>query len=71
MKKEKQGLRFFVRRELGPEYTVAEAAQFIDYTETGMRKLFKSDERKLKALFIGYKTLKSMGHHGNEASGAI
>ena len=54
----KQGLKYFVRRELGPEFTLNEAAEFIEHTEPGMRKMYnRGDVRKLKALFLGYKAI--------------
>lgn len=58
--KQKTGLKYFVRRELGPDFTVDEAAEFINHTAPGIRKMYKSDPKKLKALFIGYRTIAEM-----------
>lgn len=60
-KKPKQGLKYLVRRELGPDFTVDEAAEFINHTTPGLYSMHKRDPQKLRALFIGYKTLADMG----------
>lgn len=57
MVKQKEGLKYFVRRELGPDFTLDEAAALIEHTEPGMRKMYNRDRRKLKALFLGYMAL--------------
>lgn len=61
--KQKDSLRFFVRRHLGPEYEVEEAAKFIGHTKPGIWKMYKRDPVKLKALFLGYKALAELGEH--------
>lgn len=56
-KQPKEGLKYLVRRELGPDFTVDEAAEFIHHTTAGIYSMHKRDPKKLQALFIGYKTI--------------
>lgn len=57
MVKNKDGLKYLVRRSLGAEITVQEAAEFIGYSYAGMRKIYREQPEKLEALFIGYKVI--------------
>lgn len=57
MVKNKEGLKYLVRRSLGAEITVQEAAKFIGYSYAGMRKIYQEQPEKLEALFLGYKQI--------------
>lgn len=53
----KNKLCYFVRRVLGPDFTIDEAARFIRHTTPGIYLMYKRDPDKLKALFLGYKAM--------------
>lgn len=56
--REKTPIRAFVYEEMGPGVRVSDVAEMIGHSEVGMRKMFRENPRKLRALVIGYKVLR-------------